>query len=288
MNTRYLERAGADHHFGRSERVRDVLAYLPYSDAKEAYPLDNFAEASAPYLAFQQELKEYSLFRKNQADTGVPCDQAYGIRLWRQFGRGKPSRVQLLEWTGSDTLMMQLPSGIYTTNTESNFQQLKKTEFSFTEEKVLGKIPEVLKHAKPSARQGRGFKAAISAWSRWGKHSWIIGTEDGCVALFNEKTKLTYALGAIGVHGPVHQLVVAKGLAYGVSGDPQDLGNLFHYSDQTGLRELGRLIIVPDDQPVFSNSQPIRVAIAPDGAKVAVSVADELGCVYIFKSVSFP
>ena len=79
---------------------------------------------------------------------------------------------------------------------------------------------------------------------------------------------------------------MAGGHAYGVSGDPKDLGNLFHYSDKTGLREAGRMIIQPAEEPVFSNTQPVRVAISPDGERVAVSVADELGCVYIFKSVN--
>ena len=143
-----------------------------------------------------------------------------------------------------------------------------------------------MKEAHPPARQGRQFKAQISAWARWDKHSWLIGTDDGCIALFHEKTKETYALGAIGVHGPVHQIAVANGHAYGVSGDPNDLGNLFHYSDKTGLREIGRTLIAPDKDPIFSNTQPVRVAVSPSGESVAVGVADLLGCVYIFKSVS--
>ena len=86
----------------------------------------------------------------------------------------------------------------------------------------------MLEESNPPARQGRQFKAEISAWARLGEQSYIIGTDDGCVALFHEKTKSTYALGAVGVHGPVHQIAMAGGQAYGVSGDPKDLGNLFH------------------------------------------------------------
>jgi hypothetical protein len=60
---------------------------------------------------------------------------------------------------------------------------------------------------------------------------------------------------------------------------------LFHYCDKTGLREAGRLMFIPDEEPVFCNTQPVRVAISPDGERVAVSVADELGCIYVYKSV---
>ncbi|NND06163.1 MAG: hypothetical protein HKN87_07275 [Saprospiraceae bacterium] len=285
VDTRQLQRSITDATFQRDEQVKDVVAYLPYSDAKDAYPLDDFDEVSAPYLAFKQELEEYHQFLKNQANTGVQCEEAFGIRLWRQFGRGVASQVQNLQWSGSHSLMFQLHSGTYRTSVETNFQILEKNGHSFRSSGVSDEMPEVLNEVHPPVRQGRQFKTRISAWARWGRHSWIIGTEDGTVALFNEKTKSTYALGAIGVHGPVHQIAVAKGHAYGISGDPQDLGHLFHYDDKTGLREAGRMIIKPEGEPVYSNSQPIRIAISPTGERVAVSVADELGCIYILKSV---
>jgi hypothetical protein len=285
VNTRYLQRSITKGTFRRAEQVRDIMAYLPYSDARDAYPLDNFDKAAAPYIALKKEYEEYRVFLKNQAITGVQSEQAFGIRLWRQFGRGTASLVQNLEWSGQDSLMLQLPSGTYSTNAQSNFQILEKKDLSFNLTGDKDKIPPVLKESHPPARQGRQFKARISAWARWDKHSWIIGTDDGCVALFHEKTKSTYALGAVGVHGPVHQIAVADGHAYGVSGDPNDLGNLFYYNDTTGLREAGRMMILPDGEPVFSNTQPVRVAISPNGERVAVSVADELGCVYVFKSV---
>jgi hypothetical protein len=287
VNTSYLQRNITDGTFRRAGRVRDVYTYLPYSDARDTYPLDNFDEASAPYMAFKKGIGEYEEFIKEQADSGVRSEQASGIRLWSQFGRGVGSLVQNLEWSKPDTLILQLPSGIYSTHASTDFQSLEKTDHSFTLQGDKDNMPEVLEKAHPPARQGRQFKARISAWARWGNHSWIIGTDDGCVALYNEKTRSTYALGAVGVHGPVHQIAVANGHAFGVSGDPNDLGNLFHYNDETGLREVGRMMITPQEDPVFCNTQPVRVAVSPDGERVAVSVADMLGCVYVFKIVKF-
>jgi hypothetical protein len=285
VNTRYLQNRISNGTYKRAERVRDVFAYFPYSDGKDAYPLDDFEKASAKYKALNKEYEEYGLFLKNQANSGVQAEKADGIRLWRQFGRGTASLVQNLEWSGPDSLILQIPSGTYGANAQSDFQILEKRDHSFNSSGDNDKIPEVLKEAHPPARQGRQFKARISAWARWDRYSWIIGTDDGCVALFHEKTKSTYGLGAVGVHGPVHQIAVANGHAYGVSGDPKDLGNLFHYCAETGLREAGRLMLIPAEEPVLSNTQPVRVAVSPNGERVAVGVADELGCVYVFKSV---
>jgi malonyl CoA-acyl carrier protein transacylase len=96
---------------------------------------------------------------------------------------------------------------------------------------------------------------------------------------------VTFALGAVGVHGPVHQIAVANGHAFGVSGDPNDLGHVFHYCDETGLREAGRLFFKPADGPVFSSTQPVKVAVSPDASRVAFGVADELGCLYIYNQI---
>jgi len=286
VNTRYLQNSMSNGTYKRAERVRDVFAYFPYSDGKDAYPLNDFETASAKYKALNKEYDEYGLFLKNQANSGVQSEQAFGIRLWRQFGRGTASLVQNMEWSGPESLMLQLPSGTYSTNARSDFQILERKDYTFNSPGDKDKIPDVLQEAHPPARQGRQFKARISAWARWGKDSWIIGTDDGCVALFHEKTKSTYGLGSVGVHGPVHQIAVAGGHAYGVSGDPKDLGNLFHYCDKTGLREAGRLMIIPEEDPVFSNTQPVRVAVSPNGERVAVGVADELGCIYVYRSVN--
>ena len=196
--------------FRRAERVRDVTAYLPYSDGKDVYPLNDFDKASAPYLAFKKEIGEYEIFLKNQADSGVRSEQASGIRLWRQFGRGTDSLVLNLEWSGPDTLFLQLTSGIYTTDARSDFQNLEKTDHTFKLPGGKDNLPEVLKKAHPPARQGRQFKAQISAWASWDRHTWMIGTDDGCVALYHEKTGSTYSLGAVGVHGPVHQISCGK------------------------------------------------------------------------------
>ena len=88
VNTRYLQKSLAEGTFKRAGRVRDVLAYLHFIDGKDFYPLDNFDEASSPYIAFKKEIAEYEQFLKEQAQLGVRCVQAFGIRLWPQFWKG--------------------------------------------------------------------------------------------------------------------------------------------------------------------------------------------------------
>jgi hypothetical protein len=282
VNTRALRRQNADGPFLRGERVRDVTAYILYADGREAYPADDFDQAAAPYATLLREMDEYGEFLEQKGCSRVRAEETHAIRLWDRFGRGEPSRVLHLAWTSPDELAFALPSGSYSAGVESGFQSYGKTDHSFVPQEVM---PPVLKDARPPSRQGRQYRSGISAWAPWGSDSWIIGTEDGCVALFHAKTGNTFALGAVGVHGPVHRIAVADGHAYGVSGDPNDLGHVFHFCDETGLRELGRLFFKPAKGPVFSSTQPVGVAVSPDAKRVAVSVADALGCIYVYKNV---
>ena len=282
VNTRALQRQNGDGPFLRGERVRDVTAYILYADGREAYPADDFDRAAAPYATLLREMDEYGEFLEHQGCSRVRAEKTHAIRLWDHFGRGEASRVLNLEWISPNELVFALPSGNYCAGAESEFQTYEKTDHLFTPKAVM---PPVLKDARPPSRQGRQYKSGISAWAPWGGDSWIIGTEDGCVALFHAKTGTTFALGAVGVHGPVHQIAVANGHAFGVSGDSNDLGHVFHYCDETGLREVGRLFFKPAKGPVFSSTQPVGIAVSPDASRVAVSVADALGCIYIYQNV---
>jgi hypothetical protein len=268
--------------FKRGKQVRDVTAYILYEDGKKAYPADNYESAAAPYLKLLRQMDDYNEFLEHKARSAVSAAETTGIRLWRYFGRGPASVVKNLEWRQPDELVFEVASGTYMLTEKERFQNPMETGHSFRKPETP---PEALNAARPPSRQGRQFKSGISAWTRWGDFSWIIGTEDGCIALYHEKTKLTYALGAIGMHGPVHQIAAATGHAYGVSGDPSDLGHVFHYCAETGLRELGRLYFKPESESVFSSTRPVKVAVSLDAERVAISVADDLGCIYIYKGV---
>lgn len=50
--------------------------------------------------------------------------------------------------------------------------------------------------------------------------------------------------------------------------------------------ELGRLFFKPAKGPVFSSTQPVGVAVSPDAKRVAVSVADALGCIYVYHRIA--
>jgi len=283
VNTRALRRQNGDGPFLRGERARDVTAYILYADGRDACPIEDYDQAAAPYATLLREMDEYGEFLEQKGCSRVRAEETHAIRLWDRFGRGEPSRVLNLEWISPNELVFALPSGNHRAGAESEFQTYEKTDHLFTPK---AEMPPVLTNARPPSRQGRQFKSGISAWAPWGAGSWIVGTEDGCVALFHEKTGATFALGAVGVHGPVHQIAVANGHAYGVSGDSNDLGHVFHYDDETGLREVGRLFFEPAGGTVFSSTRPVGIAVSPDASRVAVSVADELGCIYVYKNVA--
>ena len=282
VSTRSLQRQNGDGPFLRGERVRDVTAYILYADGREAYPANDFDQAAAPYASLLREMDEYGDFLEHRGCSRVRAEETQAIRLWDHFGRGEPSRVLDLAWTSSEELVFALPSGRYRTAAESAFQTYGKSNHVFAPHAGM---PAGLADARPPSRQVRQFRNGISAWAPWGSDSWIIGTEDGCVALFHAKTGSTFALGAVGIHGPVYRIAVADGHAYGVSGDSNDLGHVFHFSDTTGLREVGRLFFKPADGPVFSSTEPVGIAVSPDAKRVAVSVADALGCIYLYRNV---
>jgi hypothetical protein len=62
------------------------------------------------------------------------------------------------------------------------------------------------------------------------------------LARIDPKAGAAFALGSVAVNGPVHQIVTnaAGTVAYGVAGDPSDLGFCFRFDDTHGVWELGR------------------------------------------------
>ncbi len=79
------------------------------------------------------------------------------------------------------------------------------------------------------------------------------------------------------------------GIAYGVGGDKDDVGNLFSYSEKEGLRYLGVTICDRADDTIgtCASFYPTCCAISPRGEKVAVGVGDRLSCVYIYTKPYF-
>jgi hypothetical protein len=95
-----------------------------------------------------------------------------------------------------------------------------------------------------------------------------------------------FSLGQAAQYGPVHTLSTdkAKSKVYGVASYPMDIGSIFSYDDENGLRQLGRLSFYSPTPDYFANScEPTTCAVSPDGRHVAFGTIDRLGTVFICK-----
>ena len=71
---------------------------------------------------------------------------------------------------------------------------------------------------------------------------------------------------------------------FGVAGHELDLGMIFEYNDERGLRWRGRNYVYTAGEPYMAlSSEPVCCALSPDGEWLAVGVADRMSCVYLYR-----
>jgi hypothetical protein len=130
---------------------------------------------------------------------------------------------------------------------------------------------------------GRQYLAKPSAVIDWNGGRTIVGTKDGLLAIVDHAD--VFSLGNAAPYGPVRCLCAnaAKTRLWGTAGDEEDLGTVFYYDDNAGLRQLGFVIYNIHgyfDGPSASNILS-SIAVSPDERFVAVGGADRLGAVHI-------
>ena len=266
-------------------RTRDAAAYLLFADGRQLCPDPDYERNVEKYRKVARDHEVASQFLLNKANTAIRARTTAVVRLWETLSRGAAAVVamqweddeRLMVWCGSDGACRLCIRGARVVDRTDGAADCPRRESR----------PALLTAAVLPSRQGRQYLAVPTCWAPWNGNRWLIGTLDGMVACFNPENGRTFSLGAVGVHGPVHQIVTdaARTSAFGVSGDRQDLGHVFHYDDQTGLREIGRTFFAPADDIVGSNTQPTAVALSPNGRKLAVGVVDALACVYLYTDV---
>jgi hypothetical protein len=110
----------------------------------------------------------------------------------------------------------------------------------------------------------------------------LVGTKDGVLGIIDGKK--IFRLGRVGANGPVRDLVATPDgkIAYGVCGDEDELGILFRYTDENGVEELGNVYLLGNKDGFANSTKPCCLDVSADGKTVAIGVADEMGCVYIY------
>ena len=130
---------------------------------------------------------------------------------------------------------------------------------------------------------GRQYLAKASAVADWNGGRKMVGTKDALLAIIDGFD--VFALGRASSHGPVRCLYInaTRTRLWGTTGDEEDLGTVFYYDDQVGLRQLGFLLYDWHgcfDGPSASNILS-SIAVSKDEKLVAVGGADRLGAIHI-------
>lgn len=205
-----------------------------------------------------------------------------GILLWRLLSM-ELSQVHHLYWQDNHTLLAQVgdPDGEKLQLTLQDSQIIQQRAISeFTTEV----IPEHLTKLQYPFYPGRQYKSVPSAYAPWKDGAHLVGTTDGMLAVVRPDGSV-FSLGTAATNGPVHQICVNadQTFAYGVAGDENDLGNIFYYDDRQGLLWKGSVFREDlEAGATLSGDQLYRVALSPDGTKLAVGTIDRMGAIYIY------
>ena len=130
---------------------------------------------------------------------------------------------------------------------------------------------------------GRRYRAVASASALWHDGRTFVGTRDALCALVSPDGR-TYSLGNAAAYGPVRCVCTnaEKTELWGVAGDDEDMGYVFRYDDENGLRQLGILnydskgFYLPSASNILSS-----ICLSPDEKTLAIGGADRLGTVHV-------
>lgn len=238
-----------------------------------------------------------------------PIETITPVRLWRHVPHTKieDSRIIGLVWDEQNQLHGVCGDTGKNGESSESSESIQTTRYGFrvsTDGRVQEFMP--LEQMAPSRREwllasiqprafefdagialphaaGRQYLAKASAVCPWNGGRRIVGTRDGLLAIISDQG--VYALGNGSSNGPVRALCTNRDHTrlWGTAGDEEDLGMVFYYDDQVGLRQLGFLIYNIHgyfDGPSASNILS-SIVVSGDEKFIAVGGADRIGAIHI-------
>ena len=219
----------------------------------------------------------------------IHAEKIWPVRLWKQVPMAEiaDTAVIALKWADNETL-----TGLCGKDKHYVFSIKDGKLISFTPataQEIAAFTPAAPESAAGlPAYPGRKWRANVTCECAWKEGSRLVGTEDGFLARVNADGSV-YSIGPAICQGPVRALSadLERGIAYGVGGDVEDVGNVFTYDDARGLRYLGYMASDAwnDDVGATANFVLSACAISPDGERLAVGACDRLASVYVCKNV---
>ncbi len=273
------------------ELSRDPMSYMCLTDAETICPDSDIESKMEPCVRATMGVWRHISILSENPHT-VQCERTEVYRLWREVPI-ESSAVKSLAW-GDD-------GGLYGVCGEDELFGFVIRSGSITPSPIdtapglCRDLAERSTHdtnfpsfASLPAQPGRQYLARASAVAKLNGERFLVGTEDGMLALANANGSV-YSLGQAVPYGPIRQIVTdsTQTKAFGIGGDCSDLGTIFYYDDKIGVRRLGRVFFCEAREPGLAASCELSAAaLTSDGNRLAVGSSDRMGCVYILNQVS--
>ncbi|NLM78239.1 MAG: hypothetical protein GX173_09155, partial [Ruminococcaceae bacterium] len=240
---------------------------------------------------------------ENNPFQAFPIDSAYPIRIWREIGkpgqlcdRIEDSKVIGMAFDADSVLHVvtgaagDFDQAVYVFKikgrellSREDFAAVSESYRKWLRESILpGPVTLDESVVLPEAT-GRRYRAKASAQIAWNGGRTIVGTQDALLAIISPKGKV-YSLGNAVAYGPVRCLCTnaARTKLWGVAGDEEDMGYVFYYDDDEGLRQLGILsynsagFYRPTESNILSS-----IVLSPDEKTLAIGSADRIATVHM-------
>ena len=270
----------------------------PKVQEKEYYPVDLTEEEKKARdvrlakKATGEEVTEHNPFQ------AFPIENVRPVRIWRKVPRDQieESKVIGMAWDDEDILHVvtgaspDAPRYIIRIRGDEvrgrlDYALVKPEYRDWLAANMLPRpvdaLPEDIR--LPEAT-GRRYRAKACATAKWHDGRTFVGTLDALCALVSDSGDV-YALGNAAAYGPIRCVCTnaARTKLWGVAGDDEDMGYVFTYDDEEGLRQLG--ILNYNTHGYFSGPTASNVlssiALSPDEKTLAIGGADRIATVHI-------
>jgi len=233
-----------------------------------------------------------------------PNENVYPVRLWRHVPKARieDSKVIGMAWQpsapgGRDILHVvtgaacAFDQAAYVFRIRGrevlgrvNFADIGEEYRAWLKANILPQpVEEFAEDVKLPEATGRRYRAKASAVCEWHDGRKFVGTLDALAALVSPEGKV-YALGNAAAYGPIRCVCTnaAKTKLWGVAGDDEDMGYVFTYDDDEGLRQLG--ILNYNSHGYYGTTAAnvlSSIALSPDEHTLAIGCSDRIASVHL-------
>ncbi|MCE5237815.1 hypothetical protein LLH23_04925 [bacterium] len=190
----------------------------------------------------------------NNPFAAFPIRDCFPLRIWREVPPANVEDTKAIGMCYDDGDLLHVLTGRTLCAETARYvfqikgrEILKRLDFGEVEtsyrawllDHILPGKLEFDREVKLPEATGRRYRAVASAAAEWNGHRQIVGTMDALVAIVQGDR--VYSLGHAAAYGPVQCMCTNadKTKLWGVAGDPEDMGYVFYYDDEVGLRQLG-------------------------------------------------